>query len=83
MANIVCKMRKLKKPKIIPSLDLTTLKNDTDIQKRYEVEVNNRFQQLTNNDNTAEEDWNLIEEDFQSTAKQLLPPNHETRSTNG
>ena len=47
MANIVCKMRKLKKPKIIPSLDLTTLKNDTDIQKRYEVEVNNRFQQLT------------------------------------
>ena len=74
MANIVCKMRKLKKPKIIPSLDLTTLKNDTDIQKRYEVEVNNRFQQLTNNDNTAEEDWNLIEEVFQSTAKQLLPP---------
>ena len=25
-------------------------------------------------DNAAEEDWNLIEEVFQSTAKQLLPP---------
>ena len=40
------------------------------IQKRYAVEVNNnRFQQLAINDNTAEEDWNQIEEVFQNTAK--------------
>ena len=67
MANIVCKVRKLKKPKTKSNLDLTTLKNDADIQKCY-----------ANINNTAE-DWNQIEEVFQNTAKQLLPPKPQDR----
>ena len=74
MATIFCKMKKMKNPKAKPNVDLKILKHDVSIQKQYAVEVNNRFEQLGRNENTAEEDWNQIEEVLQNTAEKLLPP---------
>jgi len=48
----------MKKPEIEPSLDLKILEHDVSIQKKYAVEVNNRFKQLSSDENTAEKDWN-------------------------
>ena len=37
MANILCKMRKMTKPKPKPNLDLKTLKHDVSIQKNMQL----------------------------------------------
>ena len=74
MANILCEMRKMKKPKTKPNLDLKILKHDVSIQKKYVVAVNYRFKQLRSDENTVEEDWKQIEEVLQNTAEKLLLP---------
>ena len=74
LANIVCKMRKMKKPKMAPNTDLSSLRTDADLLHSFSVEVKNRFEQIAeNNESTAEEDWGQITEILQSTAQQLLP----------
>ena len=65
---------KIKKPKTKPKLDLKILKHDISIQKQYAVEVNSRFEQLSSDENIAEEDWKQIEEVLQNTTEKLLPP---------
>ena len=74
MATILCKMKKMKKPKAKPNLDLKILKHVVNIQKQYGAEVNNRFEPLGRNENTAEKDWSQREEVLQNTAEKLLPP---------
>ena len=59
MAEMVCKMTKLKKRNSKPKLDQTILKSDFETKERYAVEVKNRFEHLANEDKintTAEED---------------------------
>ena len=74
MADTLCKMRKMKKLRTKPNLDLKVLRHDVSIQRQYAVEVSNRFEQLGGIENTAEEDWNQIEGVLHNTAEKLLPP---------
>lgn len=69
-------MRKLKKPKSKPKLDISVLNNDRDTRERYAVEVKNRFEQLSNedrNNTTAEDDWKHIEDALIHWAQQIIP----------
>ena len=49
-----------KKPITKPNLDLSSLKHDVRIDKRYAFIVNNHIEQLSSIENTADEDWNQI-----------------------
>ena len=50
------------KTKTKPKLDLKILNPDVIIQKQYAVQMNNRFKQLSSDENTAEEEWKQREE---------------------
>ena len=64
-----------KRPNETDLTDLSSFRTDADLQQRYAVEVKNRFEQLSNNNNgnTAEEDWSEIAEILQNSAEKLLP----------
>ena len=74
IATVRIKLKKLIKPKTEPKLDLAILLRNKDLQKRYELEVKNRF------DSLGEENWDNVDQTWEAirtitteTAQKLIP----------
>ena len=72
-----CKLKKLKKAKTNPRLKFSLLTQHTPICTAFEIEVQNRFSQLSVEDNenepTPEEDWENLQNILIETSEKLIP----------
>ena len=75
-ANVVCKLKKLKKVDRTAVPEYQLLHTNLDVKKEYQIEVQNRFTELENVPNgmtTAEEDWCNLETILIESAEKILP----------
>ncbi|XP_076359111.1 uncharacterized protein LOC143251751 [Tachypleus tridentatus] len=69
---MVVKLKKLKKSKKEPRLQLNLLKEDEELKKKYIVCVKNKFD-ILDSLNTAEEKWQKMKESIHEAAKEHIP----------
>ena len=71
ICNLRTKLRKLKKPNIDTKLDLEILYRSPAIQENYIIEVRNRFDALSQNEETTT--WNNFKDSLVESAKEIIP----------
>src|SRR5438132_9604890 len=71
ICNIKTKLRKLKKNNINAKLDLDKLRTSPAIQENYIIEVRNRFDVLSLNEDTTT--WNNFRDSLVESAKEIIP----------
>ena len=65
------KLRKMKTPKHEPKLDFNKLLKDSNLKNQYTIEVKNKFDALTEIDETNL--WENFKESLVSIAKDIIP----------
>ena len=82
ISRIQLKLRKLRKPKSTPKLNIQLLKSDPTIKEAYAVEVSNKFQTLEVI-NTVEQRWEQLKDSITSAANSILPKKQQEAKKNG
>ncbi|XP_076325096.1 uncharacterized protein LOC143233086 [Tachypleus tridentatus] len=72
VVTMVVRLKKLKKSKTEPRLQLNLLENDEELNKKYIVCVKNKFD-IFDSLNTAEEKWQKMKESIHEAAKEHIP----------
>ena len=76
-AKFNCKLKKIRKTAQKPKLNIDLLHSDKTIAQEYYTEVQNRFQQLSDEADitncNAEEEWSYLQEILTTSAEKILP----------
>ena len=72
LGTIRVKLKKVKRSKRVPKLQLSLLKDDEDLKNKYRISGNNTFEVL-NTVTIAEERWQKMKEGIKEAAKEHIP----------
>ncbi|MCH9665805.1 MAG: hypothetical protein K0U41_08180 [Gammaproteobacteria bacterium] len=73
ICKLMVKLQKLKQPKTSPKLQYSSLHTDSELRRKYAIEVKNRFEALTDVTDAADSKWTTLKKVLVTTARGIIP----------